>query len=231
MKIVLAALVSSVALMGAAHAADAVVYDVPDPVAPVVPEVYNWTGWYIGAFGGIGAGDIDFDAAGGGTTGSLDISGSGAIGGGQIGADYQMGNWVFGAVADIAATNFGGEVTTTGGFGTGYAESRLDYLGTVRGRIGYAFDRTLFYGHGGWAYGQVENTVSAGGTTLFSGEEHRNGYTVGLGVEHAFTDRLSFQTEYSYVDLGDDEVFNNGALAVNEDVRFHTIKAAINFRF
>jgi outer membrane immunogenic protein len=232
LKLLIATLVSSVALVGAARAADAIVYDVPAPAAPVVPENYNWTGWYVGVFGGLGAGDSEFALDDGDDfDGTVDVSARGAFGGAQIGADWQTGNWVFGAVADIAATNFGAEISSGGGLGDNSLESSLDYLGTVRARAGYAFDRTLFYAHGGWAYGQMSQTVVLDGTTVFDDDVGKSGYTVGAGVEHAFTDRLSFQTEYSYIDLGEDDVFSDGTASLREDNSFHMIKAAINFRF
>jgi outer membrane immunogenic protein len=230
-KLILATLVSSVALIGAAQAADAIVYETPEPVAPVVPEVYSWTGWYFGAFGGLGAGDAEFEATDGTNNVSVDVSAGGAFGGGQAGFDWQTGNWVFGAVADIAVTNYGADAVLSGVAGNASAESQLDYLGTVRARAGWAMDRTLFYGHGGFAYGRMDQNVSIGGTTVFDGDTTKTGWTLGAGVEHAFTDNLSFQTEYSYVDLGEDEVFSGGGVTVNEDTRFHMIKAAVNFRF
>jgi outer membrane immunogenic protein len=220
-----------VALVGAAHAADAIVYETPEPMAPVVPEVYSWTGWYFGAFGGVGTGDAELNATDGTDDLSVDISSSGAFGGGQAGFDYQTGNWVFGAVADIAATSYGADAELSGDFGEASAESQLDYLGTVRARAGWAMDRTLFYGHGGFAYGKMDQEVRIGDDTVFEGDTTKTGWTVGAGIEHAFTDNLSFQTEYSYVDLGDDEVFSGGGVTVEEDTSFHMIKAAVNFRF
>jgi len=232
LKLLIATLVSSVALVGAARAADAIVYDAPAPAAPVVPENYDWSGWYIGVTGGLGAGDSEFALDDGDDfDGSIEASARGVFGGVQIGADWQTGNWVFGAVADIAATNYGPEISSDGDLGDNSLESSLDYLGTVRARAGYAFDRTLFYAHGGWAYGQMSQTVVFDGTTVFDDDVGKNGYVVGLGVEQAITDRISFQSEYSYVDLGEDDVFSDGASSLSEDTRFHMFKAGINFRF
>lgn len=232
MKLLIATLVSSTALIGAARAADAVVYDVPAPAAPVVPENYDWSGWYVGLTGGLGVGDTRFGLDDGDAfDGRIDASARGFFGGAQIGADWQTGNWVFGAVADIAATDYGIDIESGGALGDNALESSLDYLGTVRARAGYAFDRTLFYAHGGWAYGQMSQTVVLDGTTVFDDDVGKSGYVVGLGVEQAFTDRISFQSEYSYVDLGEDAVFSDGAASLSEDTSFHMFKAAINFRF
>jgi outer membrane immunogenic protein len=229
MKRILLTAAFSAVLFSSAHAADAIVEQAPElPVA-----AYNWSGAYIGVFGGITTGDYGYEAAAaGGPAASFDVSGSGALGGVQLGYDYQTGPWVFGAVADIAFTNH--EASLSGsipGVGNASAESELKYLGTVRARAGYAFDRALFYGHGGFAYGKTEQDVVLDGVSVFSGDKSRTGFVVGAGVEYAITDRISFQTEYSYVDLGKDDIFNQGGLTVREDVSFHAIKAAVNFRF
>lgn len=212
MKRILLTAAISAAVVSGAYAADAIIEQTPElPVA-----AYNWTGAYIGAFGGITGGENNYEVPG--VPGSLDVSSSGALGGVQLGYDYQTGPWVFGAVADIAFTNH--EATF------GPLNSELKYLGTVRARAGYAFDRALFYGHGGFAYGETE--LSDG---IDSFDKTRTGFTVGAGVEYAITDRISFQTEYSYVDLGKDDFTLAPGAVFNEEVNFHMIKAAVNFRF
>ncbi len=85
----------------------------------------NWSGLYFGANGGYGWADNDSSINGG-------------FGGGQIGYNFQRGKIVFGAETDIRAPVLRGAASAT-----------LDYFGTVRGRVGYAFDRTLVYGTGG----------------------------------------------------------------------------------
>lgn len=224
MKKILFTAAISAALLSGAHAADAIVEQQPElPVA-----AYSWTGAYVGVFGGITAGQSDYEFTGAALSapGSLDVSSSGALGGVQLGYDYQTGPWVFGAVADIAFTNHEASIS-----GAGLeANSELKYLGTVRARAGYAFDRTLFYGHGGFAYGESEFEVTDGFSSI-SGDKGRTGFTVGAGIEYAFTDQISFQTEYSYVDLGKDDIYSNLGLTAREDLSFHMIKAAVNFRF
>lgn len=224
---------AALALISApALAADLTTYE-PAAVEAPVAATYNWTGFYAGVFGGVGTGDFDYDVGvvGGPSLISGDLSAGGALGGIQIGYDWQVNSWVFGAVADIAKTNIdvGGSIDIGGD--TLSAESELDYLGTVRGRIGYAFDRALVYGHGGFAYGKTEQTVSINGADLVNESQSRTGWTVGAGIEYAITDQISFGTEYSYVDLGKKDLFNDGVVYANEDVRFHTVKAAINYRF
>ncbi len=228
MKKLLFAMVSSVALMSAAQAADAIVEQ------PIVGGPYDWTGFYVGAFAGLSTGDFDYDAGlvGDPSALSLGVSGSGALGGAQIGYDWQSGAWVFGAVADIAFTSHEANLDVAiAGFGSASASSQLTYLGTVRGRVGYAFDRALLYGHGGFAYGRTEQDITVNGAEVASGDLNRTGWVLGAGLEYAVTDRISFQTEYSYVDLGRDNLYNDGVIALSEDLKFHTLKAAVNFRF
>lgn len=211
-----------------AFAADAVAYEQAPAAA-----AYDWTGPYVGIHAGISAGDFDYAAGPTGGPAMLDgsVSGSGFIGGVQVGYDWQFGQWVVGAVADIAFSNHEASLSANMG-GTGVsAESQLNYLGTVRARAGYAFDRALFYGHGGFAYGETEQTVSFNGIEVFNGSHSRTGWTIGAGLEYAITDSISFGTEYSYVDLGKDRIFNDLGSFVDEDVAFHTVKATINFRF
>lgn len=234
MKNILVAFGALLAASTAAKAADAIVYE-EAPVA-VVENAYNWSGVYVGVIGGGSFGDMrhDFDYLG--TDGSLKTSASGAFVGGQVGYDWQFDKFVVGAVADIAWSNHKSRVDLNLFPGTPFeenleAKSQLDYLGTVRARLGYAaFDRGLIYAHGGWAYGRVKTSISDGFDTI-SEKNNKNGYTVGAGVEYAFTQNMSFQTEYAYTDLGRDSVYNFNGDAINNDTKFHSIKAALNWRF
>lgn len=230
---VLVASAAVFAISTSAHAADAVVYSEPSPAPAAMDAAYNWTGFYLGAFGGVTTGDYDFSGTDGVDTIDLSVSGSGFLGGAQVGYDHQMGQIVLGAVADIAWTNHEAEISASvPGFGTAEVESTLDYLGTVRARAGYAMDEFLVYAHGGFAYGKTEQTLSATGVgSVSTDNDMKYGWTIGAGAEYAVTDTISLQTEYSYVDLGEDEIFNDGGITVDEDVAFHAVKVGLNFRF
>jgi outer membrane immunogenic protein len=222
----------------AAFAAD-IITKAPEPPAPQPqPQpIYDWTGPYIGVFGGLAVGDFRYngyliDGDRRIPVFNVTSTGRGFIGGAQAGYDWQSGPWVFGAVADIAFTNYKTSISGTSGGVPFSAQSQLNYLGTVRARIGRAFDRTLLYAHGGFAYGETEQTVSAGGVQQFNSSQMRTGWTLGAGLEYALTDRVSFGTEYSYVDLGSKNIVSNpGGVSVDEDVSFHTLEASVNFRF
>lgn len=217
-----------------AHAADFM-----SGISTPTTGAYVWTGAYVGVTGGVTGGDYEFDLEDSGMRGGLEVDGDGFTGGAQVGYDYQVGNIVLGAVADIALTNHEAEIAARiDGLGSADVSSELNYLGTVRGRLGYGFNRTLVYGHGGLAYGETEQTAhlrDTNGTTVFTGtvddNETKFGYAVGAGLEYMLLDTVSLQTEYSFVDLGTDTLYQDASSKLDETVDFHTIKAGINLRF
>ena len=127
----------------------------PAYTAPQV--VYNWTGFYVGGH------------VGGGWTGG-DNGQSGFVGGGQIGFNYQVGQWVLGVEGDIAATSIKDSASVTvfvPGVGVGFAhgEASLDWISTFAGRFGWTFDRWLVYGKlgGAWAHVSADAFASMNG--------------------------------------------------------------------
>ncbi|HSM20443.1 MAG TPA: outer membrane beta-barrel protein, partial [Hyphomicrobiales bacterium] len=101
----------------------------------------------------------------------------------------------------------------------------LDWLGTVRARLGVPMGRTMPYVTGGFAYGEATRT--AAGT---SDSASHTGYTVGGGLEQALSDRASAKIEYQYVDLGE-ETYGGLPGAPRADLSAHTVRAGLNFRF
>jgi outer membrane immunogenic protein len=187
----------------------------------------------------------------------------GFIGGGQIGYNFQFANnFVVGIEADIQGVTHSGNAGTASTFGaingfpvvtTLSATKNIDYLGTVRGRLGWLFTPTLLvYGTGGLAYGNVNTGASVvqlgitngfvgvGGVGSFS--DTRVGWTAGGGVEWMFLPNWSAKVEYLYYDLG--SVYSNGALValnaipptyagVQSTPRFdgHIVRAGVNYHF
>jgi outer membrane immunogenic protein len=200
----LAAGTAAVALSTSAFAADLPVYQA-EP-AYVAPVAYDWTGLYVGVQGGYGFGDSD---------GSLEPEGF--LIGGTIGYNQQFDQFVAGIEADLAYSDIDDSTGFRGG-----ADFDLDYLATVRGRLGYAWDRTLVFATGGLAFGETDVRVDGQG----SDSDTAVGYVLGAGVEHAFTDNWSAKVEYNWVDLGDVE-------APGGDVDFdaHIVKAGLNYKF
>jgi outer membrane immunogenic protein len=223
--------------------------------APVAPEVFNWTGFYIGVHGGIGGGDFDtqfreyerplpqFARALSGFGYDLSDNAFGAFGGAQVGYNYQFApNWVVGAEADIAASGIKAEHSETytwnGEFdGSDSIEAKIDWFGTLRGRLGYAWDNLMVYGTGGAAYGKVKLSGTSvewdGYTESFSESETKWGWTIGAGVEYGITKNITLKTEYLYVDLGSITA-DGGDYAYGQfetDTAFHTLKAGLNYKF
>jgi outer membrane immunogenic protein len=188
----------------------------PSAKAPVYVEPpFSWTGPDVGINGGYGFGRSDFSAPF--TTGAFDTSGG--LVGGTLGYNYQVGQAVFGIEGDIDAAWMKGD-TACGGL---TCETKNSWLGTVRGRLGYAAGRFMPYVTGGGAFGDIKTSVSGVG----SANETKAGWTVGGGVEAALNGPWSAKLEYLYVDLG-----RGGAIA-GSDARFHTniVRAGINYRF
>ncbi len=192
--------VVAVALLGTTALASAA--DLPARTAPAYAPAYaaplfTWTGFYVGVNAGYGGDKYEYPFSsplGGGVVGKAQLNSSGFVGGGQAGYNYQfMGNWVAGLEADIQYANVDGKLQLNAPtFGSASIGSELQYLGTVRGRLGYAIlDKALIYATGGFAYGQVKSSIEAGGLGLGSFTASRSktstGWTVGAGIEYALT--------------------------------------------
>jgi outer membrane immunogenic protein len=195
------------------------------------PTIYSWTGFYAGANVGYrfdGDDNVNTEGqaapnianiAGGARPGFVPLNRDGFVGGAQIGYNYQIGQFVAGVEADIDyLDSHDSNTVVTSQLNTGLPlantfSSRLEYLGTVRGRVGYAYDRVLFYATGGFAYGQSDHSVNmlgaaSAGDLQFSGRNSqlKTGYAVGAGVEYAVTTNWTVRGEYLFYDLGSDTV-------------------------
>jgi outer membrane immunogenic protein len=223
--------------------------DLPVKAPPLMPvAVYDWTGFYFGANAGYAWNATShnityFSPVTGfaGTSGGL--SDSGGFGGAQVGYNRQFDHIVLGIEADLqgsgARGSFNVTVPSNGGPLGVIASQTLDYFGTLRGRVGVAFDRTLVYATGGFAYGGVRNSfgLTNGGATalLTGGGSTQTGYTAGGGVEYAFSPNWSVKGEYQYIDLGgiaSSGISTNGVplFTTNVDSKFHTVRIGINYK-
>lgn len=191
--------------------------------APVyAPPPFTWTGFYVGAL--IGGGTIS-DPGGGNSEGYYRTStgsGVGAIAGGQFGYNYQEGNWVFGVEGEGYWSNIKNSLdyssvsSTTGAVFDVYntsLQNRYDY--TVAGRVGLAFDRTLIYAKGGWAWGNYKYNDSykeVGSTYSYfdNGSVNLNGPMFGVGIEHALTRNWTVKFEYDFIAYGSSQLHTTG---------------------
>jgi outer membrane immunogenic protein len=194
-----------------------------------VSAVPNWAGWYIGInAGGAFNHEGEFET----TDGLVDAFGvrngfrpaaattraDGFTAGAQIGYNYQFApNWLIGIEADASYTDL--KATTSVDLAvtrTSVFTNKMDFLGTVRGRVGYIFDRLMIYGTGGLAYGNVSNDtafLTGGDLTYFAGQSGlQAGWTAGAGIESALAQNnflnffgargASLKVEYLHYDLG-----------------------------
>ncbi len=239
MKRILIAAVLALAVGGQALAADLPQPGPPPPRAPAthvsapVP-VFSWTGIYVGINGGYAFADSNWSDPILGSTGNF--STDGFLIGGTIGGNYQWGQFVLGIEADGDWQNLSGTTSVTAGSGCGGGcTTQSDWLATVRGRAGYAFDRVLVYGTGGAAFGNVQASYGA----LPFSSSTQTGWTAGAGIEFAFTPNLTGKVEYLYVDLGNQSCaagncgFDGfgGTLPTSVALTENIVRAGINYKF
>jgi outer membrane immunogenic protein len=220
----LAAVVGLAAVTSSAQAADLP----PPPVAPPVP--YSWSGLYIGLNAGYSGATLTETVSSGGGSGSTNIPG--AVGGFQIGANYQINTIVLGFEADFdgaAATK-----SITAGINSGSAQ--LPWVGTLRARAGLAFDRWLAYVTAGGAATELVSTANVSGVGTANSNFTHGAWTAGGGLEAAITNDLSVKVEYLYLDTGNIFVAQLGAtpppptLTINGRLHDNLVRAGLNYR-
>jgi outer membrane immunogenic protein len=177
------------------------------PAAPIIAAapIFTWSGFYVGVNAGYGWSDDDFDAI----DLADDDNDGGFVGGAQIGYNYQIGSFVVGVEGDLQWADFGDARFQIGD--DVFEAGNDDWFGTVRARAGVAFDRALIYATGGFAFA-----------------DEANGWTVGGGLEYAFTNNLSAKVEGLYVNLDQDD---NNFFGIDNDAEFGVVRAGLNFRF
>jgi outer membrane immunogenic protein len=126
----------------------------------------------------------------------------GVIGGGFLGYNYQINQFVVGIEADWQAANLTGSASSAL-FGGYTISTKVNDYGSLRGRLGYAMDRWLVFATGGWAWGKASTSyANTGAAPFFTNTFTGNGWTAGGGVEYAITNNWLARIEYRYTDLG-----------------------------
>jgi outer membrane immunogenic protein len=190
---------------------------------PYVAAAPGWNGFYVGLNAGYGWGTSDWNSSV--TTGST--SPSGGLFGGTIGFNGQSGAFVFGVEGDVA----GNWMRDSNSIGVGICSAscgiQTSWFATARGRVGYAFDRALFYATAGGAFGDVQ-MMALGGTATAD----RAGWTAGVGLEYAILGPWSAKLEYLYADLGSAGC-GAATCGIDTTVSFKTnmIRFGVNYRF
>lgn len=214
----------------AAHAADLPARRSPGPLYNSMP-VFTWSGFYAGLNAGYGWNvgtsryyDPAFGYVGGSKTG-------GFAGGLQGGYNYQFGMFLIGAEADIQYAAVGNKGGSFGG--RYYAGNEDGYYGTIRARLGVAFDRALVFGTGGFAYGDIGGNRAYDPVYGINRDSGTNGgWTLGGGVEYAVMDNLTAKVEGMYVNLDTKSNYAlGGASNIRRDTEFGVLRAGLNFKF
>jgi outer membrane immunogenic protein len=218
--------------------------------APPLMPIFSWTGWYIGGNIGYGWGETTNPVV----TSDLftflpgafpNLKPKGVIGGGQIGYDWQVHpNWVVGLVADFqsADINASGTNLVSNGLAVTNASlfEKLDSLGTVRARLGFAANNWLFYGSAGLAYGNVKSAIDfLDGVFDASRSETRAGWAAGGGANYAFTPNWIVGVDYIHYDLGRtsvtaatvDPVLGTINITASQNVAGDIVRGVINYKF
>ena len=181
--------------------------------------INNWTGFYLGAMGGY-AQENTSDAFG-------EISGGFA--GGTAGYNWQTGNFVLGVEVDGAWADVGARI---GNPAILAVESRIRSMGTVRGRVGYAFDQVLVYGTGGYAWADNRITLTAVNVGISDSQFH-SGWTVGAGVEVMFAPKWSVKAEYLYRSFDSETYFAGipALRAASGTLNLNSVQVGVNYHF
>lgn len=250
----------------------------PMPVkAPPVVAPPTWAGWYVGAHGGYGWEDpsASFNPATFATlipdpgltvTGSsgpinLSVSPKGPLGGLQFGYNWQNGSLVYGFEADVSFSNIKASASapfsvlasdpdTLNFSGVFFLDRKIDYFGTLRGRLGWAFGNLLLFTDGGFAWGHVKTTMgvrdaATGFASNFpagypaalnrqvSSSDLQYGFALGAGGEWMFAPQWSVRAEYLFIDLvgGGSDLTFTGASFTDSKVQMHVARAALNYKF
>ena len=164
------------------------------------------------------------------TTGSYNTSG--VVGGGLIGYNYQINQFVLGVEGDLTGSSNQGRFS--GALGVRSQDTQYGFGAGIRGRLGWAIDHTLIYATGGWAYETIDQTYANPLINNFLSQRistDRSGYTVGGGVEYAFNYNWSARLEYRWTDYGKYVSNYSNLVSIQQHPTDNTIQAALIYHF
>jgi outer membrane immunogenic protein len=217
---------AAAAAMPSAQAAD-----MPIKAPRYVEPAASWAGWYIGVHAGAAWQNAQTDSSAFDFGyGSTSASKTGFIGGGQIGYNWQHGNFVFGLEGDISGLT-GGKATAHLPDTYAALQSQIRWLSTVRSRFGLAVGDTMVYATAGVAIGGVKNSLVSAGCCSYSDSKTKVGWTVGGGVEHMLNRNWTIGLEGLFVDLGKSNVRSFGAKTTQFQNQAVIGRLKLNYKF
>jgi outer membrane immunogenic protein len=238
-------------LVAAAFASNAFAADLPAKTSPPAfappSPAYSWNGCYVGVVGGGNWGSSQHYAADAATDGPLGLLGAaqtggiglaGGVVGGTVGCNYQVNNFVFGAEGDYSWTDQHGSANLIAPFKTtDVVETEENSIGTLRGRVGYAWDRLLIYGTGGGAITNEGVSLCDPVNGCVGASKNVVGWAAGVGVEYAFWNNFTLKLEYLHADFGSTDfgrlkpsatfTFNERRVSLTDDM----VRIGLNYKF
>jgi outer membrane immunogenic protein len=189
----------------------------------------SWRGLYIGGHAGLAAGQTDSSLG----PLTFDYEVSGGLYGIQAGWLGQWGNVVAGIEATYSGSTIQGSDAGCLVFVIGINCARdVNWVATVVGRAGVAYDRVLLYGLAGVAWADVESNASIINPAVInlSGGETHVGWTAGFGLEWALSDRISARIEYAHIDLGEETHQLAGVIPLDVNLQMDTVRLGVNVK-
>jgi outer membrane immunogenic protein len=221
-------LVLAAALAAAAPALAADLVAPPPPVYPPPVPLFTWTGLYLGGQIGYawGTDTLTVFPFGFGTN----FTPNGVVGGAHIGYNLQLSQIVVGLEGDIEGTGIDRSFSPGGVL----YDTNIPVQGSIRGRLGVAFDRALLYATGGAEFAGFDTSYTGIGP-FEQGSHTETGWTIGGGIEYAVTGNWSVRAEYRYTDFGnftDATPFTFGfGSVVNHHETENAVRAGFSYKF
>lgn len=240
-KLLLSAAAAALFASGA-MAADLPSYEAPPVVAPV-PDDFTWTGFYAGLQAGYSWGDLEANTLVGNNE-DEEFDAEGFVGGIFLGFNYEINDsFLIGLEGDFEGTGIDtdddddDDDNDDGLVGIDGYNAEVNWQASIRGRVGFTADRFLVYGTGGIAFADFDTGFDGDDDEdLFDDEddddgETRPGWTVGAGVDYAFTDNIFVRGEYRYADFADFDDDEDNGFGEVQDLESHTVRGGVGFKF
>jgi outer membrane immunogenic protein len=218
--------------------------DLPYAKAPAMAApVYDWSGFYVGVFGGGGYGNHNVNNAFG-STGLADFtanySSTGGVAGGEAGYNWQSGSYVVGLEGDLFWSGMkGNDASAVNSTANPFPINSVDadnlrWGGTIRVRAGYTIDRWMLFFTGGYAFGDIVHTNTAATIDKFTVQA--NGLTAGGGIAYALTNNVIGKFEYRYYNFNGysrpgTPLTPNGQLPYTTQSTYSVVTLGLDFKF